>query len=148
MKSFDYNILLADDDEGDRLLFKEALGELLVEANINIVNNGLQLMNYLNAEDVILPNLIFLDLNMPLKNGIACLEEIRSDDKFKDIFIAIYSTSGSDSDINETFSKKANIYIKKPSDFSELIAMLDKAISAAHMYDVGTFNRANFILKI
>lgn len=148
MKPYTFNIILADDDEGDRMLFKEALSEMLVEANITIVNNGLLLMEHLSLPDLVIPNLIFLDLNMPMKNGFACLEEIRGNEKFKEVFIAIYSTSGSENDINETFTKNANIYIKKPSDYAGLVAILRKAISAAHLYEVGTFNRANFVLNI
>ena len=112
-------ILLADDDESDRLLFKEAFGDLKIESVVHTVNNGMQLMDYFTKKDAVLPHLIFLDLNMPRKNGLACLKEIRSMEKFAAIPIAIYSTSASQNDIEETFRNGANVYIKKPSELME-----------------------------
>jgi len=142
------NILLADDDESDRLLFREAFEELKTKSLVHMVNNGMQLMAYLTKKDAVLPHLIFLDLNMPRKNGLECLKEIRSNEKFAAIPIAIYSTSASKNDIEETFRNGANVYIKKPSDFSTLKQLLDKAVSVALIYKNQSFNIENFLLKI
>ena len=141
-------ILLADDDESDRLLFREAFGELKIKSDVHTMNNGMQLMDYLNKIVAALPHIIFLDLNMPRKNGLECLKEIRSDEKFAAIPIAIYSTSASKNDIEETFRNGANVYIKKPGDFSTLKQLLAKAVSAAHIYRTQSFNVENFLLKI
>jgi CheY-like chemotaxis protein len=140
-------ILLADDDESDRYLFKEALGELKIKSVVHMVNNGTQLMDYLNRKDTILPDLIFLDLNMPRKNGLECLIEIRNNDKIKDIPIAIYSTSASKNDIEETFRHGANVYIKKPSNFNILKQLLAKVISADQKYRDPPLNIEKYILK-
>jgi CheY-like chemotaxis protein len=141
-------ILLADDDESDRLLFKEAFGELKIKSVVHTVNNGIQLMDYLNKKDAALPHLIFLDLNMPRKNGLECLKEIRSNEKFKEIPIAIYSTSAFKNDIDETFSNGANVYIKKPSDFNILKQLLTKVVSTARLYQNPSFNIETFLLRI
>src|SRR6187455_3109893 len=93
------NLLLADDE----ILFKEALEELKTKTVINTVKDGEQLMNYLINKEGPLPHIIFLDLNMPRKNGMECLKEIRSNEAFKAVSIVIYSTSGSENDIRETF---------------------------------------------
>jgi CheY-like chemotaxis protein len=140
-------ILLADDDKADRLLFKEAFEELEVKTIVHSVNNGAQLMEYLN-KNPLLPNLVFLDLNMPGKNGLECLKEIRGTKRLKDIAIAIYSTSASEKDIEETFHNGANVYIKKPNDFSTLKQVLDKAVRAALQYQESPFNRNFFLLRI
>ena len=71
------HILLADDDESDRLLFTEAFAELKLKTIVHTVNDGIQLMEWLNRENKRLPHLIFLDLNMPRKNGLECLIEIK-----------------------------------------------------------------------
>ena len=76
-------ILLADDDESDRLLFKDAFKELKLKLGIHMVKNGVQLMDYLIKNEDDLPHLIFLDLNMPRKNGLECLTEIRNNPKYK-----------------------------------------------------------------
>src|SRR5688572_22324718 len=95
------HVLLADDDEDDRLFFKEAFEEIKVKTVVETVNDGVQLMNYLNREDIPLPHVLFLDLNMPRKGGIECLEEIRANDKLKNLTVAIYSTSASEQDIED-----------------------------------------------
>ena len=141
-------ILLADDDESDRLLFKDAFKELKIKTIVHTVNNGTQLMDHLAKNDIALPHLIFLDLNMPHKNGLECLKEIRSNKKFKEISIAIYSTSASEKDIDETFRNGANVYIKKPSDFSILKQLLAKVISATDLYQGADFNIENFLLRV
>lgn len=109
------HILLADDDESDRFLFREAFSELSIKTLVHTVNDGVQLMEYLAQADTPLPHLLFLDLNMPRKNGLECLREIRMDEKLKNISIAIYSTSSSERDMDEAFRNGANVYIKNPA---------------------------------
>ncbi len=82
-------ITLADDDEDDRMFFTDAFEELKINTVVNTVNDGVALMDFLNHPETVLPNIIFLDLNMPLKSGIECLKEIKANPKFKDIVIAI-----------------------------------------------------------
>jgi len=142
------SILLADDDQTDRLLFKEAFEELKIKTKVNTVNDGVQLLSYLAKKDVQLPHILFLDLNMPGKSGTECLKEIRKNEKFKDISIAIYSTSSAEKDIEETFRNGANIYIKKPNDFDILKQLLYKAVITAHQYQDPPFNIANFLLRL
>ncbi len=148
MENTPLHILLADDDESDRFLFKEAFEEMKVKTVVHTVNDGLQLMEYLSQENIPLPHLLFLDLNMPRKNGLECLKEIRSIEKLKDISIAIYSTSASEKDIEETFLFGANVYIQKPSDFSELKHVLNKAVMSAFVYQEPPFNKANFLMRM
>lgn len=148
MRTEPYIILLADDDEGDRVLFTEAFSELKIETVVHTVNDGIELMEWLNHDDNPLPHFLFLDLNMPKKNGIECLIEIRNSKKLKDILVAIYSTSDNENDIEETFLHGANVYIAKPNDFNVLKDLLYKAVSASLMYDGNTFNRQNFLLRI
>jgi len=142
------HIILADDDEADCLIFAEAFSEIKMNAIINIVNNGVQLMERLNMNNIQYPLLLFLDLNMPGKNGLQCLKEIRSDEKLKDVFIAIYSTSDNEKDMEETFQNGANVYITKPADFNTLKQVLEKAIMTTFQYQDETMKRENFLLRI
>ena len=141
-------ILLADDDENDRLLFTDAFQELKIKTIIHTVNDGLQLMAYLLKNKTKLPQLLFLDLNMPFKNGLDCLKEIRSNLDLREISVAIFSTSLAQKDIDETFIQGANIYINKPNSFNDLKAVLNKAVMTAYMYQEPPFNKANFLLMI
>lgn len=143
-----FHILLADDDEGDRLIFKVAFSELKIKTVVQTVNNGTQLMEWLNMKDIPTPYLLFLDLNMPSKNGLECLKEIKSNEKLKDVFIAIYSTSDNEKDMEETFRHGANIYITKPTDFNMLKQVLEKAVKTSSKYQDPTRIRENFLLRI
>jgi CheY-like chemotaxis protein len=141
-------ILLADDDEDDRLFFKEAFGEIKIDTEINFVNDGVELMDYLSKENSTLPHILFLDLNMPRKSGMDCLLEIKNIENLKEIPIAIYSTSASDQDIEDTFVNGANIYIKKPSDFSALKKILEEVVTMNWHYQTSGLNKDNFLLSI
>ncbi len=141
-------VLLTDDDEDDRLIFKEILDEMDKNITVWIMNDGKQLMDFLTKETNPLPHIIFLDLNMPNMNGIECLKEIRSKEKYNDISIAIYSTSASEKDIEETLLHGANIYITKPAAYSELKKVLKKSLTAVRLNLNSDFDRSNFVLKI
>lgn len=119
-------ILMADDDADDRMFFEEALNELKLLVDFRTVKDGLELMNYLMGSGIILPQVIFLDLNMPLKNGFQCLSEIRNLKAFQDIFIIIYSTTARPSDVELAFKKGASLFINKPSSYDELKKILLK----------------------
>ncbi|MGV9004304.1 response regulator [Flavobacterium sp.] len=141
-------ITLADDDEDDRVFFKDAFDELKINTNVTTCNDGVELMEYLLKPETIVPNILFLDLNMPRKNGFECLLEIRKDKKFKDVAIAIYSTSSSEEDIENTFVHGANIYIKKPSDFSTLKKVLSEVVTLNWQYHTSGLNKENFLLRL
>lgn len=141
-------IVLAEDDEDDRLFFKEALQEIKVKTNLAFVNDGSQLMNFLNEAGARLPQVVFLDLNMPVKSGMECLVEIRRNYRLKDLAIVIYSTSASEEDVEEAFVNGANIYIKKPNDFSLLKSSLAKVINLNWQYHTLGLKRENFLLSI
>ncbi|HLA56009.1 MAG TPA: response regulator [Flavobacterium sp.] len=121
-----FKIMLADDDADDRDLFSEAISEHQVD--VDSVPNGVQLMKILNTKTE-LPDFVFIDLNMPEKSGKECLQEIRNQDRFKDLPIIIYSTSSSKRDIDDTFELGANLYITKPNSFSALKRMVTSILS-------------------
>ena len=148
MSNKSLKIILADDDEADRLLFKDAFTELKLGITIETVNDGMELMDLLHVtETKDLPQILFLDINMPQKTGIDCLKEIRADKRFKDVTIAIYSTSSSEKDMDDTFLYGANVYIHKPNSFNELKKVLGKAIMNFKVYQDPPFKKENFILN-
>ena len=142
------NVILADDDEDDRLFFSEAFDELKINTKVSTFNDGVYLMDYFNSEDAILPQVLFLDLNMPRKSGLECLKELRANDKFQDVAIAIYSTSSSEEDVENTFVLGANIYIKKPSDFKSLKKVLSDVVTLNWQYHTNGLNKDNFLLRL
>ncbi|WP_367754591.1 response regulator [Flavobacterium sp. WC2421] len=142
------NICLADDDEDDRLFFTDAFDELKINTKVSTFKDGVELMNYLNHFDAVLPNILFLDLNMPKKNGLECLLEIKKNKTLNDIVVAIYSTSSSEEHIDETFINGANIYIKKPSDFDSLKKILSDVVTINWQYHTSGLNKDNFLMRM
>ena len=86
------NVLLADDDIDDRYFFDKVLKSLPVRTELATVEDGEKLMSYLAENSEKLPDILFLDLNMPKKNGSECLVEIKQDERLKKLPVIIYST--------------------------------------------------------
>lgn len=122
-------IFLADDDVDDRSMFEEVITEIDQSIQLTCVEDGMMLLQLLKSENNDLPHLIFLDLNMPNKNGKECLDEIRKSERLKHIPVVIYSTSSSPKDIDDTFDKGANLYVRKPSSFNELRSITRAVLS-------------------
>jgi CheY-like chemotaxis protein len=124
-------ILLADDDSDDCLFFRKALEELLLPAHLTIVPDGEQLMNYLSENSENLPDILFLDISMPRKNGLDCLSEIKQNKKLKGLPVVILSTSNSKDTISMVFEIGAHVYIHKPGDFMQLKQVIHHALPIA-----------------
>jgi len=142
------NIVLAYDDEDDRLFFQEAIEEIEIRTRLLMFHNGQELMDYLAKEDTVLPDLIFLDLNMPVKTGMQCLKEIRGNPALRQVCIAIYSTSCSERDIEDTFVNGANIYLNKPNNFNKLRESIAKVLQINWQYHTSSLNKDNFLLRL
>jgi CheY-like chemotaxis protein len=122
------NILLADDDMDDCNFFKQALEALSVSTHLKTVNDGEQLMSYLLDNVETLPDVLFLDLNMPRKNGFECLTEIKDNEQLQHIPIVIFSTSFPKNIIDKAFKLGANVYVRKPGDFAQLKQIIHNAL--------------------
>ncbi len=125
------NILLADDDSDDCHFFKQALNQLPLSTNLTIVNDGEELMNYLSVNSTNIPHVLFLDINMPRKNGLECLVEIKENKKLKDLSIVMFSTTNSWETIDKLFKGGVNVYIHKPNDLEQLKQVINHALPIA-----------------
>jgi two-component system response regulator len=124
-------ILIADDDEDDLLLIADAFEEARLTNPIDFVKDGEELMHYLRKEgqyadtdDIPLPGIILLDLNMPKKDGRTALKEIREDPKLHKIPIIVLTTSKSKEDILKTYDLGVNSFITKPVTFDRLVEVV------------------------
>ena len=125
-------ILMADDDETDRELFEEAIKTTCADCQIEQVKNGMEALNYLKETRVV-PDLIFLDLNMPVMDGREALVEIKSSEKLKVIPVFILSTSSAQSDVFSSYASGANLFLVKPSTFDGLVQMLRNLVELLEM---------------
>jgi CheY-like chemotaxis protein len=123
-------VLVAEDDEDDRLLIEDAFSETKLPNPIFFVNDGEELLDYLHhrqpytAEQHPLPGLILLDLNMPRKDGREALIEIKSDPNLQRIPIVILTTSKEEEDIMRSYSLGISSFIAKPVTFEQLVEVI------------------------
>jgi len=122
-------ILLTDDDQDDRDFFAEAVQDIHLNFPVEFCQNGLELLKRLYDSTLFIPDIIFLDLNMPVMSGFETLQQIRENILFKNIpVIAIYSTSATEEGVKNTFRLGANAYVVKPTDFNDLKKLVKKVI--------------------
>lgn len=140
------HIVLAEDDQDDRLLFQNVFNHVKIDHSLKMCESGLELMDYLNNVEE-KPHIIFLDLNMPGKSGLECLREIKKNKDLQDITIAIYSTTSDKSIIEQVFILGANVVIKKPSDLAELKKILTEVIYVNWQYITNGFNKEHFMVN-
>jgi CheY-like chemotaxis protein len=124
-KQFNTSILIADDDADDRMLIEQAFRECNLKSELYFVEDGEELMDFLHQRDAyasaMRPSLIILDLNMPRKNGIQALREIKANEQFRQIPVVVLTTSTAEEDILRTYDLGVSSYISKPFDFSTLL---------------------------
>ncbi len=123
------NILLADDDIDDCNFFKEALKEFPLATDLTTVHDGEQLMKHLTYQKNELPHVLFLDLNMPRKNGFECLSEIKLNRKLDQLPVIMYSTSFELEVVNLLYKNGAQHFIRKPSDLSHFIKLIQQTLT-------------------
>lgn len=121
-------VLLADDDEDDRIFFREALDEIPLSTSLDSVKDGDELMDLLQTGRLV-PVVLFLDLNMPGRNGKECLQLIRMYNHLQSMPIIIFSTSANYRDVDEAFLLGASLYLQKPSGYSIMVKQLEKVLS-------------------
>ncbi len=131
------NILMADDDEDDRYFFALALKKVSVPSKLVTVADGEQLIEYLTTTKRKVPEILFLDINMPRKNGYECLTEIKKNTGIKDFPVIMYSTSLDDTMADILFQKGAHYYLRK-GNFPDLVKYLQLVLS---MLEANTFQK-------
>lgn len=142
-----YNILLADDDDDDCSFFEEALDELNLPVSLVTVHDGVELMDYLNNTPDNLPDILFLDLNMPRKNGHECLKEIKEIEAFDTLPVIIFSTSLDIEIVDLMYAKGATHYIRKPGEFSKLKTVINNALITISENNLKQPAREQFVLQ-
>ena len=92
--------------------------------------------------------IVFLDLNMPVKSGFDCLKEIKQNEKFKDIQIIIYASHINEEYVDTTFDSGANLYVRKPSSFNEIKEILSDVLQRNWDDHNSNLNRDNFVYEL
>lgn len=128
MTSRSFDILIAEDNEDDILLIREAFETVNMANRLTLVRDGVEALAYLRGEGRFnqcpLPGMVLLDINMPKKTGLEVLEEIKSDPRFRPIPVVMLTVSERDEDILRSYDQGACSYIRKPVTFARFIAVV------------------------
>jgi CheY-like chemotaxis protein len=121
-------IFLADDDEDDCFLFHDALMEVGTDCEIVMAHDGVEIMETLRDRTPPPPHCLFLDINMPFKNGLQCLGEIKSVPNLQSFPVLMFSTSVDPQHVQKAKELGASYYIRKPQTFQDLKTLLQKVV--------------------
>ncbi|MCM3883577.1 response regulator [Frankia sp. R82] len=120
-----FDVLLVEDDPGDVLMTQEAFADQRIGGNLHVVNDGVEAMAFLRHEapfsDAPDADLVLLDLNLPRRNGIEVLAEIKADERLRRIPVVMLTTSDAAEDIERSYQLHANAYVTKAVDFDRFV---------------------------
>ncbi len=116
------NIIFADDDSDEMYLFNEAIEHAGLSITLTNASNGNQLYEFLQKTE--LPDLVFLDINMPYKDGLESLKEIRNNPSYKDLRIIIYSTTKVPINVKACYNTGADLFVIKPEGFDGIVKVI------------------------
>ena len=139
-------ILLADDDVDDCLFFEQALAELAIPTHLVVVHDGEQLMQLLLKKSTQLPDILFLDLNMPCKNGFECLSAIKQDVTLKTLPVVILSTYFEQAAVDRLYAGRAHWCIQKPTEFARLKQVIERILMMLAENNLPESAKENFVL--
>lgn len=141
------HILLAGDDKDDTTLFFDVLKELSLFTHFVTVSDGEKPMELLNETKEQLPDILFLDLTMPRKNGFDCLSEMRQTERLKQLPVIIFTTSYEPDVVNLLCKKGVQYYIRKPNNFEQLKKVIHLALTLTEQTGISKPPKEKFVLS-
>jgi CheY-like chemotaxis protein len=139
-------IALADDDVDDREIFADVCADIDAGLELMLFKNGKMLLDFLETPNTSAPAIVFLDINMPIKDGFECLNEIRSNTKFNELCIIVYSTSISTSDVTRAKKLGADGFLQKPCSYSKLKLAVQKILDTDWSDPCSQLDKMNFLI--
>jgi response regulator RpfG family c-di-GMP phosphodiesterase len=140
-------ILLVDDNLNEHVFFIHTLKQIEHDTKLQTINGSIDLLKYLGNKQNPIPDILFLDVNMPLKNGKECLRDLRADRRYDAMPIVTYSTSDAQRDIDDAYIMGANLYLRKPDEMSDLTNLLSIVIDMYHKGHLKNIDRDKFLLS-
>jgi CheY-like chemotaxis protein len=140
-------ILLAEDDQDDYILFRDALSTVPQQTQLKVVNDGVDLMDFFSDRTGPLPDILFLDLNMPRKNGFECLSEIKLNPKLSEMQVVIFSTSYNSIGVAYLLDQGADFYMRKPKSYARLCLLLQESLNTIVINSISPSPK-NFLLNV
>jgi CheY-like chemotaxis protein len=142
------NVIVTDHYEGNQIFFKNIFKNLKIDVKVQCFTNGNDLMGYLNSRDALIPEILFLNYEIPGQNCTECIKEIKEDFRFNNMVNAIYSDQVSEEVVEDLFVQGANIFIRKPENYENLKKVLTEVITVNWQYHTSGLNKDNLIMKL
>jgi len=140
-------IYLAEDDQDDINFFGEALGEVSDASTLEVFGDGHDLLEHLKNGET-LPEIIFLDINMPVMNGLECLKRIRENSRFDHIPVIMLTTTSARATIELAYNDGANLFVKKPYNYRDPRAMIQFVVSGQFAEHRANTGLSNFLYNV
>jgi CheY-like chemotaxis protein len=140
-------IILADDNPLEHMLFGQVL-KALPHVSLSSARDGQELLSMLLAPDATLPHIIFLNIHMPVKNGIECLTDIKQNKKLLHLPVVMYSTADEEKEVEQTYTLGANLYIRKPLEYDDLKKSIVWLVTHYSQKGMPYFSREEYVFKL
>ncbi|MDQ0065963.1 response regulator [Chryseobacterium lathyri] len=142
------NVITVDDDEGNIVFFKNIFKDLRIGVKSQCFSDGDDLMTYISSSGAIIPEIVFIKLDIPGKSCMECVREIKINPRFSNTVIVVYAGLIPESEIEEIFINGANIFMRKPETYDGLKKSLTEIITINWQYHSSGLNIDNFIMKV
>jgi CheY-like chemotaxis protein len=141
------HILLVDDNKNEHVFFTHALKSIDQSVRLDSLTSGTALIERIYDSSRPLPDILFLDVNMPVKSGKECLALLRTDGRFDGMPIVMYSTSDAETDTDETFALGADLYVRKPVEIVDLAYLLRAVLAVYHQGNIRQTSREQYVIS-
>lgn len=140
-------VALADDDADDREIFVDVCLDIEADIKVFLFKNGKELIDYLSAADNVIPSILFLDINMPIKDGFECLKSIRCNLGLNELCVIVYSTSISLSDVKKARDLGADGFLQKPASYKSLKSAVQNILDTDWSDPCSQLDEMNFLIN-
>lgn len=142
------NVVLKDHDEGNHIFFSTIFQDLKIDIKFQAFFSEADLMQYLNRKSAPVPDVLFMNYDMPENDALDCLDEIKSNERYSTMTVAVYSEQISSAEEEEIFVRGANVFMRKPALYQDLRKRVNEIMAVSWQYHTCGLNKDNFIMKV
>jgi CheY-like chemotaxis protein len=142
------NVIVVEEDEGNQVFFKNIFKDLKIKTNVLFFSNGKEVIDYLMKKDILIPEILFMNYDIPEKSNLEYVDVIKQDFRCNKMTTVLYSEQLSDEEIEEFFIKGINVFMKKPDNYTNMKKAVSEIITINWQYDTSGLNKENFIMKV
>lgn len=142
------NVVLKDHDEGNHVFFGTIFQDMKIDIRFQAFFSQAALIQYLNGKSAPVPDVLFMNYDIPENNAMDILDEIKSNERYSAMTVAVYSEQGSPAEEEEIFVRGANVFMRKPALYQDLKKRITEIMAVSWQYHTCGLNKDNFIMKV